>query len=260
MNHQPWEEMRTLYRDGELPAGERARFEEHLQSCPACREALELDTVLASELQSAFDDLYPADLETRLQIRLESAPVPGAAPEQGALMRLGNWLRYGEFRLPAPVALAAVLAFIVVGAALLLGRGSGGPGPGPVPGIGAAAGEIIAIEDAEQEILSLLTRTRTLMLALSTAHPDSSGAFDLTAERALGRDLIHEYRILEAREGTDGRTEILDLIRDLEVILLDLSTWEGQADAQQVAMLQGGITDRSLIYRLSTYEPTIGGD
>jgi len=254
MNHVSWEEMRDRYRDGELDPGARERFEEHLRDCTACREALELDALLGEALHETLEAFYPEDLESRFEARLAETGTPGP------MARLATWIRHGEFRVPAPVAAAALVLIITLGSVLLFGRSHPVlPGDSPATATGAP-GALVTAADAEEEILSLLTRTRTLLLSLSTAHPDSSGAYDLRAERALSRNLISEYRILETRAEDDERAEILDLIHDLEVILLDLSTWEDTADARQVAMLQGGITDRSLIYRLSTYEPTIGGN
>jgi hypothetical protein len=246
--------MRCRYRDGELDPGTRTRFEEHLRGCADCREALELDALLGDALNDTLDAFYPADLEDRFEARLR---IEGSRRPLG---RLTHWLRHGEFRVPAPVAVAAMLLVVIAGSALLVNRNGHPPATDPVGTFAGSGSDVIEAADAEQEILSLLTRTRTLLLSLTTAHPDSSGDYDLRAEQALSRNLISEYRILEARAEGDDRAEILDLIHDLEVILLDLSTWEGSADAQQVAMLQGGITDRSLIYRLSTYEPTIGGE
>ena len=254
MTHERWAEMRTRYQDGELDPETRELFESHLESCEECRHALDVDAVLGQALHETLEACYPADLESRLRQRLagEAGPTP--------LRRLGEWLRHGEFRVPVPVAAAAVLMIIVTGIVTLTGR-VGRDSLTDTAGRRAESGSrIVEVADAEQEIVSLLTRTRTLLLALSTAHPDSSGAYDLTAERALSRNLISEYRILQTRAESDNRAEILELIHDLEVILLDLSTGDGPADARQVAMLQGGITDRSLIYRLSTYEPAIGGD
>ena len=65
---------------------------------------------------------------------------------------------------------------------------------------------------------------------------------------------------MESSAYMDDNTDILSLIQDLEIILLDVSTWQGEADADRLALLRGGISDRSLIYRLATYEPRVGGD
>lgn len=67
------------YLDGELPAQERAVFEEHLAVCPACRFYLQnyLDTVRASQaacdpekdstLTSVPEDLVQAILSARMK-------------------------------------------------------------------------------------------------------------------------------------------------------------------------------------------------
>jgi hypothetical protein len=58
----------------------------------------------------------------------------------------------------------------------------------------------------------------------------------------------------------EDRANLLDLVMDLETILLDVSTWSDGADAQRLALVRGGIDDRSLLYRIDTFTDEYGGD
>lgn len=269
MNHDRWEEMSSRYRDGDLDPRQRTQFEEHLEGCQACREAVEMNAVFAEGLKAAFDRAYPADFEARTLARINTgkgeadttSPARPAAESWPA--KTARWLRHGEFRIPVPVALAAAVCLIVFGAAVLrvaapsiFGEG----GRRVLVGSTAGEQEWIDVGAAEAEVRSMLKRTRTLLLALTTARPDEQGHYHLEAEEALSRDLIQEVRLLESSAYMDDNTDILSLIQDLEIILLDVSTWQGEADADRLALLRGGISDRSLIYRLATYEPRVGGD
>jgi hypothetical protein len=268
MNHDHWEELGSRYRDGDLDRAELAQFEEHLQQCDECRESDLADALLADNLRSMFDDRYPGDLESRTMLRIQEEReivLSGdrSAAKQKGLSGAGQWFRYGRFTIPVPVALAAAIMLIFLGAAILriaipaeFQRG----GDTFLVESSADESEWIEIGAAETELRSLLIRTRTLLLALTTARPDESGLYHLEAEESLSRDLIQEVRVLESSDYLDERTDILSLIRDLEVILLDVSTWQGEADDNRLAMLRGGITDRSLIYRLATWEPINGVD
>lgn len=269
MNHDRWEQLGSRYRDGDLDASESALFEEHMEACEACREIVEADSLLGDGLKMVLDGAFPADFEQRT-LALVGEETGGTSPDRrlpserrGPVVVAVQWLRHGEFRLPAPVAVAAAALLVVLGA-LVLGRGAPfGPRAGePQLLISAPVGEAewIEADAAEAEIRSLLRRTRTLLLALATAEPDEEGRYNLDAEEALSKDLIHEVRMVEASTYLDEDTDILDLIQDLELILLDVSTWQGEADANQLAMLRDGISGRSLIYRISTYEPHLGGD
>ena len=68
MNHRFLEDRIVLYVDGDLPAGERQRCEEHLRTCPRCLERVNV-------LRSAWvsDGLMPVQGPTlRLRTRFEA--------------------------------------------------------------------------------------------------------------------------------------------------------------------------------------------
>jgi len=263
MSHDHWEELSSRYRDGDLDPHERSRFEEHLEQCEACRRAAETDALAGKGLHTLIDHEYPDDLESRTMARIRTADSPSRAGSESWGSRVRTWFRHGEFTIPVPVAMAAAVLLLVFGALILRVMAPGGArSGGQALLVGSAGGEPewIEVDAAEAEVRSLLRRTRTLLLALTTAGPDEEGRYHLEAEESLSRDLIQEVRWLESSDYLDERTDILSLIQDLEVILLDVSTWQGEADADRLALLRGGISDRSLIYRLATYEPLVGGD
>jgi len=254
MSHELWDELSSRYRDEDLNRAEIERFEEHLVDCSRCREAIELDAMIAGNLTASIDALYPEDLEAKVLDRVAAEPWYSKA---------ASWLRHGEFRLPAPVAIAAALAVIVLGALAFRTVETSIPMSGDREAVTLSAdgGEgWIDTDAAGKEVRSLLRRTRTLLLALSTAVPGEDGKYHLEAEEALSRDLMQEVRMVEASADAEDDTDILTLVRDLELILLDVSTWQGEADADRLALLQNGINERSLIYRVSTYEPRIGSN
>ena len=252
MSHDLWKELSSRYRDGDLDASEVEQFEEHLNGCAECRELVQLDALIAGSLAASMDAVYPVELESKVLALMEKEPW---------YSRAASWLRHGELRMPAPVAVAATLVLIVLGTLALqpgdtsISEGSDREILSLSPDTGSGW---IDAEAAGQEVRSLLRRTRTLLLALSTAVPDEDGTYHREAEEALSRDLIHEIRMLEASATPDDDTDIITLVRDLELILLDVSTWEGEADSDRLALLQDGISERSLIYRVSTFEPRSG--
>ena len=266
MSHSHWEILGSRYRDGDLNRDELARFEEHQKQCEECRENVRTDALLAESLQVLISNRYPGDLEARTMLRIledrENVLTDIRPAEKRKWISASvNWLRHGRFTLPVPVALAAAVILVFLGAAILrIAVRPDFQSSGDALLVESATGdtEHIEIGAAEAEVRSLLNRTRTLLLALSTARPDETGRYHLEAEESLSRDLMHEVRVLESSDYVYDRTDILSLIRDLEVILLDVSTWQGEADDNRLALLRGGITDRSLIYRLATYEPING--
>jgi len=268
MNHSHWEMLGSRYRDGDLNQAELARFEEHLQQCEACGESIRTNALLAESLQALISNSCPDDLEARTMLRIlddrESVQTDiSPAEKRNWISTSVNWLKHGRFTMPVPIALAAAVILVFLGAAILriaIRQDFQSGGDALLVESATGATEHIEIGAAEAEVRSLLNRTRTLLLALSTARPDETGRYHLEAEESLSRDLMHEVRILEASDYVYDRSDILGLIRDLEVILLDVSTWQGEADDNRLALLRGGITDRSLIYRLATYEPINGNN
>ncbi|HVE12354.1 MAG TPA: zf-HC2 domain-containing protein, partial [Elusimicrobiota bacterium] len=75
MNHEEIETRLSDYRDGELPAPERAEVETHLKACADCRAALELDARAAKAL---FRAPTPSRAETEALVRALLPKISGA--------------------------------------------------------------------------------------------------------------------------------------------------------------------------------------
>lgn len=68
------------YHDGELPPGERSTVGAHLESCPACRQALRGIEALSRRITTAGDHGLPRDVRERLEARIAER---GRSPEAG---------------------------------------------------------------------------------------------------------------------------------------------------------------------------------
>ena len=260
MKQERWEELREAYLTDRLAADEREAFETLMQEQGLVRGDLEGDLLVAGCLRAALDAACPEDLEDRtLELALAGMEErDAAASSTDSARRFLTWIRGGEFRLPVPAAIAAALLLMLSGGLLM--RGVFPTVPAPTFTDTDEGAVTLAAGEVESEIRSLLSRARTLLLALSTAIPDENGEYHLLAEQELSRDLIQHVRLLGSRNEMENGDEVLALVRDLEAILLDVATWEGMADTDRMAVLQGGIRDRSLIWRIHTYEQEFGGN
>jgi len=101
-------EIRTLlseYLDDALDAKVKALADEHLRSCPACREELDSLKALVKDLGSIESVRAPADFLDQLHKRMER-------PSRVSTLR--DWLFYPlRVKIPLQLAGAAVMAFII---------------------------------------------------------------------------------------------------------------------------------------------------
>jgi anti-sigma factor RsiW len=78
---EPWCDELKAYLDGELNPGARTGIEAHLETCPACREELDLMRLIEAELR-ADEDAAPATLNEDLKSRILQAAA--GLPQQEA--------------------------------------------------------------------------------------------------------------------------------------------------------------------------------
>ena len=80
----------SAYLDGELPAGETAAIEHHLQGCPACRAELDATAQMRQLLRQLASPVAPFGMVERLLIRPRRRVLPIAwAASAAAAVALG---------------------------------------------------------------------------------------------------------------------------------------------------------------------------
>ena len=128
----------TAFHDGELPAVDRARVEEHLRGCPECVTLL-ADLALADQAAGvpdpgpAYWDRFNARVMERVEREADGPKVTVLRPKHG-------WIRQ-QYRYLVPAAAAAALVVMVVR--------YGGMHPGaPIPTVPPTASERAAPEPA----------------------------------------------------------------------------------------------------------------
>ncbi|MGH2568015.1 MAG: zf-HC2 domain-containing protein [Bacteroidota bacterium] len=92
-----------------------------------------------------------------------------------------------------------------------------------------------------------LRKSQTLMVGLMNMKSENNGGLDLSTERAVSRELIHEARYLTEQD-IDERAK--QLVNDLKRILIELSNIEGRYDLPDVEILRAGIEQENLLFKL----------
>ncbi|MGE5647746.1 MAG: HEAT repeat domain-containing protein [Acidobacteriota bacterium] len=196
MNCESVKNQAVLFLYGELSLEQEQSFQDHLEQCPACREAFEAEKRL-HELLDAREIEPDAALLTRcrrdLARRIESAAPPKAP--------VRNWLeRFFDLRLAALARPLGALALVALG--FFAARWTSGPAPLP---------------KVSGRFEPVVTRVRYL-------DPEPSGQVRLLVEETRQRTLsgsagdeqIRRLLLAAARESSDPgvRAESMDVLND----------------------------------------------
>jgi anti-sigma-K factor RskA len=123
-DHERFQDAAGTYVLGALPEDEKARYEEHLAACPACRAEVDELAVAARALPVSAPAMKPPPaLKARImaEVEREAALLASAGEPRSRPKR--RW----RFALPMPALATACAALIagVLGGALLFGGGTG---------------------------------------------------------------------------------------------------------------------------------------
>lgn len=222
-------------------AEEAAAVEQHLASCPQCREEFDrLRRVLA--LVDVHEVPEPAPgFERRVWARLEPEL---ASPRQ-------SWLAW---LLPAAGprwAYAGGVAALLL-AAFVTGRFSQ-PAPQPASP-GGTAETTAAAGDYSDRVLVVavvdhLDRSQMMLVELLNADP-SGAAVDPGTGQSRARELVAEnrlYRVSASQAGDEATSTVLD---ELERVLLEIANTPQDAPASDLEALRQRIAARGLLFKV----------
>jgi hypothetical protein len=197
MNCKRFTELIFSYEDGQLPARERAEFEAHGRSCPACAEAYAALAETGALLVAGAGDVPVPDWDRSWRrIAAAAAPRPRSRAVRGLFPR---W---------ALVA-AGFLAFFILGVAFAR-LGIFRPAAPP-----AGAGDP-AFSFTARDYFSLL---QPVMAEYANAQ-DPGSAVPEDAQRA--RRLLNDLYLLKLRAENSRERGLLQLLGDIELVLLEM--------------------------------------
>ncbi len=224
---------------GEL-AGQRLReFEAHLAGCDRCQAQLasfENTTAKVREIMPPRPLADQLDIWRRLGPQLDAIDASQQARHRG--LRLGY---------PAAAALAAALLMLGLGLGLFVRA----PIESPIsPSVSHPT------SSPEMEFARFLERSTPLLLAIANRQVGESVtvSYDTGAERRLAENLAKDAATLaDALEDLEFRRQA-DLLRDLEVVFLQLANLPEEQYRHGIEMVQATLESRALIFQLSVEE------
>jgi hypothetical protein len=256
-----------LYFYGELPDAEREDVERHLATCGDCRRTLEELDVIRAALDTRPDVAAPpggdwSAFMAGLDSALARSSVEGA---DGVSVRGGPRRR----ALPAAFAIAALLALVTATVLMVLRQGdTSSPAEAPVTRTVPGETPIVAPADAAANAdrmdpdvaLTELSeqhfeRSKLVVLGLATKDPVDSPGVNWDYERELAGSLLSDTRLYRHAAEERGMTKLADVMRDLELVLLQTSMSDSP-DAESLARLQRLIRRRDLITKMDVVKTT----
>lgn len=236
MNHDfCGDEIVELYFYGELPPRDLAAASAHIAGCATCRQSLADLRAIGAALSTRRVDAPPAGdwsgFMRRLDARIDAVrdtPVPAASH---AAAPRHSWMQ-------AAAALLLVASGVVAG--WMMSRLSAPPAE-PASLVSAAADRAIA--DAGG---SGLERARLVLAGL--AGKDANDSWSL--ERGMAARLLPEVTLIRQAAAQRGRSDLEDILMDVETLLLQASYAETD-DPETLARLRSMIDRRDLLMRLS---------
>ena len=221
---------------GEHSADEDARIEQHVRSCPTCRQAwTELSDTLKL-VDSAAVPEPPEGFERVMWAKVQQAlPAPRAAR--------WTWRQL----VPAASLAAVVVALVSFGYAHRTVPVSPQPTQRPVA---ARSGD--ATRTRERVLLTALDshfeQTELLLVELLNAPQDDSD--ELTFERTSAEDLVASGRLYRMTAEQIGKARLAAMLDELEPVLVDVARSPEKANRKDVQSLRSQIDDQDLLFKV----------
>lgn len=230
--------------------GERHALERHLAQCGGCASAWEeTRSVLGSvDARSAFPRESEVDWP---RFARETARRARAAEPRSIRVRAARRpaLAWGSLAALA----AAVIVIAGVRALRAPGGRTGGAGPAVPPAVSRESARFLQEGLARQGAARYLRDSRTLLVDLVHAPVRcrrADGSLDVALEKERARELLRRKNLyLDALAGARDQ-RLADLVRQLESLLLQVSSFDDCAAARQIHDLREEIERRQILLRI----------
>ena len=225
----------VLHYYGEVTSAQEAAASAHLDACSRCRgEYTRLQQVLGAIDESALRPDMPPAFEGFVWARLQPTLRRGGRSST-------SWLLLS----PAPLALAATVALLVVGA-FFAGRALSPP-PAVTPGAPPGAAEQIRERILLVDLTDHLDRSQMVLVELVTGDPDSD--IDVR-ERTGAEQLVMDNRLYRQTAAETGDAAVAELLDELDRVLTDLAASPEPVSAQDLAEVRRRIDSRDLLFKV----------
>ena len=224
-----------LHYYGETAPDDEPRAAGHLQQCAPCRaEYAKLQRVLGSIDESSVAIEPSPSFERTVWARLE----PNLKPARR------GWVSWALS--PAPMALAAAVVVLVVGA-FFAGRATS-PTPAPTAAVVSAAVEHIRERILLSEVGEHLDRSQMALVELVSTDSDTS--FDMSGERSRAEQLVADNRLYRQTAEETGDVTLSELLDEIERVLTEVAATPETGSSRDLADVRRRIESRDLLFKV----------
>lgn len=221
---------------------------EHIETCETCFHTWErLQSITSATSQrndpgEAFWENYFDNLERRMaqEVGVEGeneAPLGPLFKQPPTLARISIFPRWS-----LQIAAAVVILF----AGIWIGQSYFGTPPV------VQLSEALPQTELENQALSYLDRSKTLLLGLANFNPEEDDLADLNMDRrkSIAGGLIQEASVLKSNLSNADQQRLSELISDLEVILLQIANLESEFDIPEIEMVKNGVDRKAIFFKI----------
>ena len=256
------ERIRALFAEalyGELGSEDKAAFDAHLSSCPACAkeyEAMAMTLKVMNERERKdpgpeFWDGYWNRLEKRLDREAAADRIAAGASHRRSFRLFGvlpGWAWQG----------AAAVALVAVG--ILIGRSLIRPPalrearqtPPPI----TTAPEIRQASDPVLRAQGYFEKSKLILLGLVNYDPltEDPAGLDFPARKKMSRELVNQAASLKHDLKDPAQKRLRELVADLETILIQIANLESANDFEAVEFVKQGVDRKGIFLKINLSE------
>ncbi|MBA2304779.1 MAG: hypothetical protein H0W08_19390 [Acidobacteria bacterium] len=243
-----------LYFYSELHGDEQSRITAHLRQCRECAVALEELTVIQAALSARPHVSAPPSGDWSAFMERLDAAVQARTPivvpfKSAAVLVHRPWV--GLLATAALLAVVTISVFLASSAGRRALRSDDGPAPAELSSAaGTADGKATPIQSGLASVGARhLERSKLVVLGLAAKPSAVGGRTDWAYERELATSLLNDTRLYRMAAEERGLTSLADVMRDLELVLLQTSMAEA-TDATALPQIQRLIHKRGLVQKM----------
>ena len=250
------EELIVESASAELSAADRELVTTHLASCESCAAfAASVRNVISGVRESphvdpgeVYWDRYYGRLLDRMEQRGNAVAPTGASTLER--LRAAFTPRY---TIPAAVRQAFV-AVILVGIGVVIGRlALTEPTEAPIEPMAQVD---LSAAATRAQAYDYIARSKTLLIGLANFDPrdEDPALLNLPRRQEIAARLVSEAGTLKSDLGAADQHRLEELIRDLELILMQIANIEENHDIPEIEILQSGLDRSGVLFRINVEE------